>query len=221
MDYSDTTVMLPVMNEPAAGRIAREALAKLRNCKVLVIYKGSRSSLNINFTDRRMRIVKQRGSGKGVAVIQARDMVETRITCLIDGDATYDVEDLKKVIAMVRSGAAMALGDRLGHVRKEAMPYFIKLGNRVITVISNLLYGMRLNDSQTGLRAIRTSVFKSLRLQEPFFGIETEMNVRIRKKGLVIRETPIRYYIREGESKQMKLIDGIKLLFIDFKFLLD
>lgn len=221
MDYSDTTVMLPVMNEPAAGQVAKDVLTKLKNAKLLVIYKGDRKILNINFKDKRMRIVKQIGSGKGVAVVQARALINTKITCIIDGDATYDVEDLKKVIAKVRGGAALAIGDRLANVKKEVMPLSIKFGNRMLTAIPNVLYGMNLKDSQTGLRAIKTSVFKSLDLHETHFGIETEINVKTKKKGLRIDEVPINYYERVGEVKHMKLTGGFKLFRVAFKFLWD
>jgi hypothetical protein len=221
MDYSDTTVLLPVKNEPAAGKVAKAALKKLPGAKVLVIYKGDRKKLNINFSDKRMRVVEQKGVGKGVAVRQAREMITTPITCIIDGDATYDVEDLKKVIEEVRKGADMCVGDRLTNVTTDVMPHHLKFGNKVLTGVANVLYGMDLRDSQTGLRAIKTKVFKSLKLTEPFFGIETEMNVRVRKKGLKITELPINYYTREGEVTHMKMSGGLKLLVVDFKFLFD
>jgi dolichol-phosphate hexosyltransferase len=219
LDYSDTTVIIPVMNEPAAGKVAKETLRKLKGAQVLVVYKGDRKILNLDFKDKRMRIMKQTGSGKGVAVVQAVERVNTKIMCLIDGDATYDVDDLKTVIALVRKGAAMAIGDRLERVQIEAMPRFIQFGNKVITGVQNVLYGMKLRDSQTGLRAILTDVFRSLNVQEQFFGIETEMCVKVRKKGLRTEEVPINYYVRVGEANHMKLSGGIKLLMLDFKFL--
>jgi hypothetical protein len=219
MDYSDTTVMIPVKNEPAAGQVTREVLRKLPGSKVLVVYKGDRKILNINFKDRRMRMVEQHDSGKGRGVRHALKFVDTEILCLIDGDATYSVDDLKKVIKLVREGADMAIGDRLSRLDRRSMPRFIEFGNKVITVMANLLYGMSLEDSQTGLRAIRKNAISRLELSEPGFGIESELNIRSRKAGFKIAETPIKYSVRVGESKQMKLIDGIKLLLLDFKFL--
>jgi glycosyltransferase involved in cell wall biosynthesis len=219
MDYSDTTVMIPVKNEPAAGRVARETLKKLNGCKVLVVYKGDRKILGINFKDKRMRIVEQHDSGKGRGVRHALRFVNTKILCLIDGDATYSVDDLKKVIRMVRDGVDMAIGNRFENLDRKAMPFFIEFGNKIITATANLLYGMSINDSQTGLRAIRRSALMKLKLTEPGFGIESELNIKFRKAGFKIEETPIRYSVRVGTSKQMKLVDGIKLFLLDFKFL--
>ena len=219
MDYSDTTVMIPVKNEPAAGRVARDVLKKLHGCKVLVVYKGDRKILNINFKDRNMKIIEQHDSGKGKGVVKGLKLIDTDIVCLIDGDATYSVDDLKKVIGMVRGGADMAIGNRFANLDRRAMPLFIELGNKIITGTANILYGMKLKDSQTGLRAIRKAALAKLELREPGFGIESELNIKFRKAGFKVAETPIRYSVRVGESKQMKLVDGIKLLLLDFKFL--
>ncbi len=219
MYYSDTTVLIPVKDEPAAGQVAKTVLQKLNNCKVLVIYKGDRKILGINFEHDKMRIIEQHDSGKGAAVREALKHVDTKILCLIDGDATYHVDDLKTVINMVRNGADLALGNRFENLHREAMPFFIEFGNKVITVTANVLYGLSLNDSQTGLRAVRMSALRKLTLRESGFGIESEMNIKAQKAGLRIEETPIKYSMRVGDSKQMKLIDGVKLLLLDFKFL--
>ncbi|MDE1810718.1 MAG: glycosyltransferase [Candidatus Micrarchaeota archaeon] len=219
MDYSDTTVIIPIKDEPAVGKVAREVLKELKGCKVIVIFKDDSDRQNVGFADKNMTLMKQRGNGKGVACMQAAKKVRTEILCLIDGDATYDAKDLKKVIDLVRNGADLAVGNRLHHLDREAMPTFIEVGNKVITQTANLLYGLRLSDSQSGLRAIRTEVFNRLGLQEEFFGIETEMNVMARKGGYKVVEVPISYYKRIGTSKQVKTLDGVKLLLTDFKFL--
>jgi BMFP domain-containing protein YqiC len=155
-----------------------------------------------------------------VAVVQAAKAVKTDIMCLIDGDATYDVDDLKKVVKLVRDGYDMASGNRFKHMDRKAMPLYIEIGNKIITITANLLYNMGLSDSQTGLRAIRTGAFNSLDMHEKYFGIETEVNVKSRKKNYRVAETPINYYPRVGSSKQTsKPLFGIKLLLLDFKFL--
>lgn len=218
-DYSDTTVLIPVKNEPAAGKVTREALRKLKNCRVLVIYKGDRKILNINFRHKNLRVIEQRDIGKGAAVRRAIKLISTPILCLIDGDATYSVDDLKRAIAMVRKGADMAIGNRFAKLDRDAMPAYVEFGNRMITLVANLLYGMSIVDSQTGLRAIRKSMIDRLELREKGFGIESEMNIKTRKAGFKIVELPISYSVRVGSSKQMKFADGIKLLLQDFKYL--
>ncbi len=222
MDYSDTTVMIPVKDEPAVAAVTKSVLKNLPGCKVVIVYKGYGEGLRLGFSDKRLTIIKQSGSGKGVGVVQAAKHIHTEIMCLIDGDATYEVNDLKKVIALVREGADMALGNRLYKIDPESMPVHIQFGNKVITLIADILYGMNIKDSQTGLRAIRKSAFDTLVLRERYFGIESEMNIKGRKKGFRIAETPIKYYKRVGEVQhQMKLVDGVNLALLNFKWLND
>ncbi|MDE1868522.1 MAG: glycosyltransferase [Candidatus Micrarchaeota archaeon] len=222
MDYSDTTVVIPVKDEPAVGRVARSVLKTLPNCKAIVIYKDEKDKRYVNFKSKNLRVVAQKGSGKGVACVQAAKLIDTDIMCFIDGDATYDANDLKKLVNLVRHGADLALGSRFNKTYKmerEAMPQFIKFGNRVITIVANMLYNLHLVDSQTGLRAMKKSAFDALGLHQEGFGIETEINVKSKAKGFKIVESPIRYYKRVGESKQVKVLDGFRLLLLDFHFL--
>ncbi len=215
-DYRDTTVLIPVKDEPAVEKVTKGVLSKLPACKVIVVYKGR---LGMKLNGKNLRILKQSGSGKGAACVQAAKLVDTDIMCFIDGDNTYDVNDLKKVIALVREGAAMAIGNRFSNISSEAMPPYIQFGNNMLTLTANVLYGLRIKDSQTGLRAIRKDIFDRLGVTETHFGIEEEMNIKTKKLGLKIAETPINYYVRVGESKQFKLVDGLRLLFINFKFI--
>ncbi len=218
MDYSDATVIIPIKDEPAAEQVAREAIARLKGCKVIIIYKGS---AEFGFRHRDLRLIKQTGSGKGNAVIQAAKYVNTGIICFIDGDGTYEVGDLKKMIAMVQDGTDMALGNRMHNISEKAMPGYIQFGNNVLTATGNILYGMKIHDSQTGLRAMRTDVFRSLGLKENHFGIESEMNIKCRKNHYKIAEMPTKYHVRVGVSKQFKLVDGLKLFLLNFKLLFD
>ncbi len=216
MDYSDTTVVIAVKDEPAVESVVKEVFKALPGCCIIVIYKGS---IHIKHKNAKLKVIKQTGSGKGVALAQVGKHIDTDITAFIDGDGTYDVRALRKVVQLVRSGAGMAIGNRFGKLGKDSMAGYIQLGNHVLTITGNLLYGMKLRDSQTGLRAIKSSIFKTLNLTEPHFGVETEMNIKVRKRGYNIEEIPINYYERVGETKHFKLVGGFKLFLVNFKFL--
>ncbi len=217
-DYSDTTVIVPVRDEPATGKVVNQVFKSMPGAKVLVIYKGRP---NISAKRSGLTIVAQRGSGKGTAVIQAARLVKTPIMCIIDGDATYDVNDLKKAADLVKGGADMVTGNRMNKVDSRAMPGYIRFGNRVLSWTCNRLYNTHLIDSQTGLRAIRKSAFDKIEFKETHFGIETEMAVKFKKKNFKLVEIPINYYERIGETKHVKGIGGIKLFFTMFKFLFE
>lgn len=225
VDYSDTTVIIPVKDEPAVGMVASDALKLLKGCKVIIIYKSDSGRFGLmdkngrKFSHSDITLIRQNDSGKGMACIYAGRHVTTPVMCFIDGDATYDVRDLKKMIALVRKGTDMVLGDRLSKVDIGAMPRFIQTGNWVLTATANLLYGMNLRDSQTGIRAMKKSSWDRLDLRERNFGIETEMNIKARKEGMEIAEIPVNYYLRVGTTKQRKFIDGVKLFLTNFRFL--
>ncbi len=220
MDFSDTTVVIPALEEPGLWEVVSRTHRALPGVKILVLWKGYNNKAP-TFKEKGVRSVKQESRGKGTVIIQVQKhrYVKTDIICFIDGDATYEPKDFAALVGMVRSGYDMAMGDRFSKLDRRSMPRFIEFGNKVITGVANLLYFMWLGDSQTGIRALRTSVFESLDLREKGFGIESEMNIKMRKAGYKIGEAPARYYIRVGESKQMKFIDGLRLLGTDFKFL--
>jgi hypothetical protein len=114
----------------------------------------------------------------------------------------------------------MAIGNRLANIDRKAMPGIIQFGNKVLTLAGNVLYGLSIHDSQSGLRAMKTEAFLKMAPKETHFGIETEMNVKAKRMGMHIEETPIMYYEREGESKQpFKPANGIRLFLVNFKYL--
>ncbi len=220
MNYSDTTIILPVKNEPYASHILNDILKILPNSKVIIAYSGNIDDLKSYKSNSQITFLKQTGKGKGNACIESFNLVKTKFVGLVDSDGTYDITDLAKAIALIRKGGDMVMGQRIA-VSREAMPDYIRFGNWVITTVANILYGMHLKDSQTGLRIIRTQALKSIKLTEQEFGIESEINIKMHKKGYGIKEMPIKYHKRLGSnSKQIKFLDGIKLLIIDFKFFL-
>jgi glycosyltransferase involved in cell wall biosynthesis len=217
-DYSDTTIIVPVKDEPYVKEVIEDIENELKNCKIILIYS---EKANNNKKYPNLEIIKQTGSGKGAACIQAMKKVKTKISCFIDGDATYDVKDLKNLIKEVRNGADMAIGNRFEKMDKNAMPRYVIFGNNILTFLENLLYGLNIKDSQTGLRAFKTEIFKKLNITEKEFGIESEMNIKAKKMNYKIVEVPINYHSRKDKDKpkHFKPLGGFKLLIITFKYL--
>jgi hypothetical protein len=217
-DFSDTTVVIPAKDEEAVYEVVKDVLRDLPGCRAMVLYNGYGGKALKFASPRVYAYPAPVGKGRAIIMMQRKRLLKTPILCFIDGDATYDPKDLRKMIPMVRQGYGMVLGNRLDGVSIESMPRWIEFGNRVITLVANILYGLNLRDSQTGLRAIDTKAFQALELTEPQFGIETEMDIKIKKMGLKIGELRAKYYIRKGETKQVK-IGGIKHILIELKFL--
>ncbi len=221
MDFSDATVAIPALEEPGIWKVVSDTNRALPGVKIIVLWKGYKNRAP-RFKEKGIVTIPQESLGKGTVIMQIKRerYIKTPIMCFIDGDATYEPRNLRRLIEMVRSGECdMALGNRFHKIDSKTMPGFIQFGNRVITVVANLLYWMNITDSQTGIRAIRTKAFYTLELREKRFGTESEMNIKMKKMGYRIAEAPADYYVRMGESKQMKVLDGLKLVLTDFKFL--
>jgi len=218
LDYKDTTIIIPVKDEPYAEEVIDSIERSLKGSKIILIYAGK---LYVKKKHSNLEIIKQIGFGKGSACIQAMKKVKTKITCFIDGDKTYNVNDLKKLINEIRNGADMAIGNRFAKMEKDAMPKYVIFGNNILTALENILYGLNIKDSQTGLRAFKTEIFEKLNIQEQEFGIESEMNIKAKKMNYKIVEIPIFYYPRKSNDKpkHFKPLGGFKLLFITFKYL--
>lgn len=219
MDFSDVTVVIPAKDENAIFDVTKGVLESLEGCRVIVLYHGY-GDRTLRFKNSRVKAyLAPKGMGRAIIMMQKKGLVKTPMLCFIDGDATYEPKNLRKMIRMVRGGYDMVLGNRLDWITPESMPRWIQLGNRTITLVANLLYDLKLQDSQSGLRAIRTSAFQSLDLKEAEFGIATEMNIKMKLGGFRLGESRADYYPRVGETKQMKMTGGIKHIFIELRFL--
>ncbi|MGC8586416.1 MAG: glycosyltransferase family 2 protein [Candidatus Micrarchaeia archaeon] len=220
-DYSDAAIIIPVKNEPrnAIDYVIGDVLKNLPGASIIVIYKGD-AEIGKKYL-KRIMLIKQKSDGKGAACYEASRHVDRDIMCFIDGDKTYHAKDLRKLINEVRNGADLAIGNRMRNLKGSIMPFYIRFGNKMLTLMLNLLYGTNVKDSQTGLRAIRKGAFDLLDMRERYFGFEEEMLIKAKRKNLRISELPISYSAREGTSKQFKPIDGLKLLGILFKHLAD
>ncbi|MEM0149531.1 MAG: glycosyltransferase family 2 protein [Candidatus Micrarchaeaceae archaeon] len=220
-DYSDSTVIIPIKNEPAAAinGVIRDIIANMPGAKIIVIYKGN-NEVSKKYIGR-LTLLMQKSDGKGAACYEAEKHVDTDIMCFIDGDSTYLASDLKKLVKLVRGGADIAIGNRLHNLSKKVMPSYVRFGNRVLSATLNILYGTHFKDSQTGLRAMRKDAFRLLKMTEKRFGFEEEMLIKAKRKNYTVAEIPIRYRMREGLSKQMKPLDGMKLMLILFRHLIE
>ena len=200
MDFSDATVAIPALEEPGIWKVVTDVYNALPGVKIMVLWMGYNNKAP-KFKQKGVITIPQDALGKGTVIIQIKRerYVKTPIICFIDGDATYEPKNLRRLIEMVRSGEYdMALGNRLARIERKTMPSFIQFGNHVITAVANILYGMNITDSQTGLRAMRTAAFHSLYLKEKYFGTESEMNIKMSRMGYKIGESPADYYVRMG-----------------------
>jgi hypothetical protein len=125
----------------------------------------------------------------------------------------YDPADVPALIEPIERGVAdVVYGSRLSGGRPQrAYMFWHLVGNRFLSLLTNVLFNTTLSDMETGYKAFRSDVLRELDLRENDFGIEPEITGQICKRGLRIYELPISYYGRTyAEGKKITWRDGIK-----------
>lgn len=156
---------------------------------------------------------RQTNSGKGAAIRAAIPLIEGDVAVIQDADLEYDPADVPALIEPIERGVAdVVFGSRLSGGRPQRAYMFSHLvGNRFLSLLTNVLFNTTLTDMETGYKAFRTDVLCSLPLRENDFGIEAEITGEICRRKLRIYELPISYFGRTyEEGKKIGWRDGIR-----------
>jgi glycosyltransferase involved in cell wall biosynthesis len=160
-------------------------------------------------------LVRQRNQGKGSAVRAAIPHADGEICVIQDADLEYDPADVPALIEPIERGSAdVVYGSRLsGGKPQRAYLFWHLIGNKFLSLLTNILYNTTLSDMETGYKAFRTEVLRSLDLRQDDFGIEPEITAKICKRKLRVYELPIAYYGRTyAEGKKITWRDGFKAI---------
>ena len=162
-------------------------------------------------------LVSQANRGKGAAVRAGIPHVDGEIAVIQDADLEYDPAEVPALIEPIERGAAdVVFGSRLsGGKPQRAYLFWHLVGNRFLSLLTNLLYNTTLSDMETGYKAFRVDVLRSLDLREDDFAIEPEITAKVCKRKLRIYELPISYYGRTyAEGKKITWRDGFKAIWV-------
>jgi glycosyltransferase involved in cell wall biosynthesis len=165
-------------------------------------------------------VLRQPNRGKGAAIRAAIPHVDGEITVIQDADMEYDPAEVPALIAPIVDGVAdVVYGSRLtGGRPQRAYLFWHLVGNRLLSLVTGVLYNTTLSDMETGYKAFRSEVLRSLDLREDDFAIEPEITGQICKRKLRIYELPISYYGRSyQEGKKITWRDGFKALWVLFR----
>ena len=160
-------------------------------------------------------LVRQENRGKGSAVRAAIPHADGDICVIQDADLEYDPADVPALIEPIMRGSAdVVFGSRLSGGKPQRVYMFWHLvGNRFLSLLTNVLYNTTISDMETGYKAFRTEVLRSLELRQDDFGIEPEITAKICKQKLRVYELPIAYYGRTyAEGKKITWRDGFKAI---------
>jgi glycosyltransferase involved in cell wall biosynthesis len=207
--------VLPCLDEEATvADVVREALAGLADARVrgevIVVDNGSTDGSAAAARNAGARVVEESRRGYGSAYLAGVAAAQGDVLVLADADGTYPVRDLELLLNEVHDGADLVLGSRLkGTLEPRSMPWLHRwIGNPVLTGMLNLFFRAGVSDAHSGMRAVRRSALDMLDLRTTGMEFASEMVVKAAKRGLEIREVPIEYRLRAGQSKLSPVRDG-------------
>jgi glycosyltransferase involved in cell wall biosynthesis len=155
------------------------------------------------------QVVHEPRRGYGSAYMAGFNAARGRYIVMGDADLTYDFNEIPRFVKELEDGAELVMGDRMDNIQPGAMPWLHRyVGNPILSGTLNLFFKTGVRDAHCGMRALRRDVLPRLDLRTPGMEFASEMVIRASKEKLDIREFPIEYHPRGGESKLSSFRDG-------------
>lgn len=210
-------IAIPCYNEELTiGKVVRDFRREFPEAEILVIDNNSRDKTAKEAENAGAQVVSEKRQGKGFAIQRIFDEFRSDILILVDGDDTYPAKEAKKLVEPIVNGEAeMVVGSRIHNFNSKEFSRSHWLGNKFLTKSLNLLFGSKLNDMESGFRAIDRKFIESSALLAGGFGIEPELTIQAIEKGFRIKEIPISVELRKkgSNSKLNTFKDGTIVLY--------
>ncbi|ELY76614.1 family 2 glycosyl transferase [Natrinema pallidum DSM 3751] len=208
--FEDVSVVMGTYNEEEAiGKVLTDIDEVTDGKAEVVCVDGSSDRTPEIARDHGATVIEQEPQGYGVAVRAAILEPDRPIVVTTDCDDTYPMEQLPEFLALINDGHDVVSGDRLYH-GADAMPGFNRFGNQVFAAVASVLMGTRVHDTTTGMRAYRRDVVESIEWTENT-GLSAELLIRPLLRGYDVREHPIEYRERAGQTKLDPLQGGLEI----------
>ena len=212
------SVMMPAYNEERTLEvILTHVLDRPEVGEVIAIDDGSTDGTwqiltKVARSDQRVRAFRQETNlGKGAALRRAIGELRMPIALVQDADLEYDPRDYPGLLEPIQEGRADAVYGTRGFAGQTAFSFWFVIGNKAVTLATNLLFDCYISDMETGYKVLRSDLWRRLGLSGTRFDIEPDITARILRLGYRIHEVPIHYYARSrAEGKKLTWEDGVR-----------
>jgi len=213
------SVLVPALNEATTlGAVLDQVLAVNEDLEVILVDDGSTDGtwelMKSRADGQRVRAFRHdHNQGKGAAVRTALGHARGHMVIIQDADLEYDPQEYSLLLEPVRSSRASVVYGARGFASHSSYSFWYVMGNRLVTLFTNVVYNCYLSDMETCYKLMPREVALSLDLQSRGFDLEPEVTAKLLRSGHRIFEVSISYAARSrAEGKKLTAMDGAKAL---------
>jgi len=210
----ELSIILPCRNEEKALPTCLKQIKKIIkdnkiNAEIIVSDSSIDSSPEIAKKEK-VKLIKHGKEGYGNAYLEAFKVAKGKYIFMADADCTYDFNEIPNFLKELKKGNDFVIGDRFAYkMDKGVMSFSHKyIGNPVLSGILRLFFGTSVRDSHCGMRAISKKALDKLNLNTTGMEFASEMVIKVIRKKLKVKQLPIKYHKRKGNSKLNTISDG-------------
>ncbi len=214
----EISIILPCRNEEESLAICllniKEILREQKLTAEIIVSDSSDDQSATIARQHNVLLIKHNQRGYGRAYLEGFKIATGKFLFLADPDGTYDFKEIPQFIDALQSGNDFVIGNRFaGEIAKGAMPWHHQyIGNPLFSFLVRFLFKTEIHDVHCGMRAIRKEAIDKLNLKTTGMEFASEMVIKAIQNGLKIKELPIDYHKRYGQSKLRSFIDGFRHL---------